>query len=51
MDNDPRHPTTSAHEPGLQGHLEERPDTAQELPDDYAQWLDERRFEDQELDQ
>jgi len=51
MDNDFRVPTSSAHEPGLQEQLEERPGAAQKLPDDYAQWLDERRFEEQELDQ
>jgi hypothetical protein len=51
MENDPRVPTSSSHEGGVQERLEERLDAARELPDDYAQWLDQRRFDDQELDQ
>jgi len=32
--------------------LDLSPDRREELPDDYAQWLDQRRFDDeQELDQ
>lgn len=35
-----------------QQRLDERLDGPEELPDDYAQWLDQRRFDDQqEVDQ
>lgn len=50
MDSDPKVPTSSAHEAVVQQQPEERPDTAQELPDDYAQWLDERRFDEEQGD-
>jgi len=50
MDNDPRVSTSSAHEDVLQEHLEERPGAPQEIPDDYAQWLDQRRFDEEEGD-
>lgn len=51
MDSDPRVPTSSAHEGVLQEHLEECPGAPQEIPEDYAQWLDQQRFDQQELDQ
>lgn len=31
-----------------QQQLEERPAATEQIPDDYAQWLDQRRFDDDE---
>jgi hypothetical protein len=50
MDNDPRVPASSFAEGVLQGHLEEPSGAAHQFPDDYAQWLDERRFDEEEGD-
>jgi hypothetical protein len=53
MENEAGNRRSSSFEVDLEEkQLDECPDRHEELPDDYAQWLDQRRFDDeQELDQ
>ena len=54
MENEAGNRRSSNFEADLEAkQLDECPDGPKELPDDYAQWLDQRRFDDdeQELDQ
>ncbi len=50
MDNDPRVPVSSSPEGVLQQQVEEPPGAAQQFPEDYAQWLDERRLDEEKGD-